>query len=74
MCVKSLQSHLTLGDPIDCCPPGSSVHGDSPDKNIGVGAMPSSRDLPHPEIGLMSPVAPVLQVDSLPLALPQKPN
>ena len=23
--------------PLDCSPPGSSVHGDSPDKNTGVG-------------------------------------
>ena len=27
VCVKSLQSCLTLCDPIDCDPPGSSVHG-----------------------------------------------
>ena len=27
MCAKSLQSCLTLCDPIDCSPPGSSVHG-----------------------------------------------
>ena len=31
----------TLGDPTvtlgDCSPPGSSVHGDSPGKNTGVG-------------------------------------
>ena len=26
-CAKSLQSCLTLWDPIDCCPPGSSVQG-----------------------------------------------
>ena len=31
------QSCLTLFDPIDCSLPGSSVHGDSPGKNIGVG-------------------------------------
>ena len=30
------QSCLTLCDPMDCSPPGSSVHGDSPGKNIGV--------------------------------------
>ena len=30
-------SYLTLCDPMDCSPPGSSVHGDSPDKNTGVG-------------------------------------
>ena len=28
---------LTLFDPMDCSPPGSSVHGDSPGKNTGVG-------------------------------------
>ena len=27
----------TLSDPIDCSRPGSSVHGDSPSKNTGVG-------------------------------------
>ena len=31
------QSCLTLYDPMDCSPPGSSVHGDSPGKNTGVG-------------------------------------
>ena len=29
----------TLGDPMDCSPPGSSVHGDSPGKNTGVGSL-----------------------------------
>ena len=28
----------TLCDPTDCSPPGSSVHGDSPGKNTGVGS------------------------------------
>ena len=28
---------LILCDPVDCSPPGSSVHGDSPGKNTGVG-------------------------------------
>ena len=28
---------LTLCDPMDCSLPGSSVHGDSPGKNTGVG-------------------------------------
>ena len=32
---KMLQLCLTLCDPIDCNPLGSSVHGDSPGKNIG---------------------------------------
>ena len=33
---KSLQSCPTLGDPLDCSPPGSSVRGDFPGKNTGV--------------------------------------
>ena len=38
LCCCSLvaQSCLTLCDPIDCSPPGSSVYGDSPGKNTGV--------------------------------------
>ena len=31
------QSCLTLCDPMDCSPPGSSVHGDSPGKSTGAG-------------------------------------
>ena len=31
------QSCPTLCDPVDCSPPGSSVHGDSPGKNTGIG-------------------------------------
>ena len=27
MCAKSLQSYPTLSDPMDCSPPGSSIHG-----------------------------------------------
>ena len=34
---KSLQSCLTLCDAMDCSLLGSSVHGDSPGKNPGVG-------------------------------------
>ena len=37
MRAKSLQSCLTLCNPMDCSPPGTSVHGDSPGKNTGVG-------------------------------------
>ena len=38
LCVCSdAQSCLTLCDPMDCSPPGSSVHGDSPVQSIGVG-------------------------------------
>ena len=37
LCVSVSQSCLTLNDPMDCSPPGSSFHGDSPGKNTGVG-------------------------------------
>ena len=37
VCAKLLQLCPTLCNPMDCSPPASSVHGDSPDKNTGVG-------------------------------------
>ena len=37
ICAKSLQSRPTLWDAIDYSSPASSVFGDSPGKNIGVG-------------------------------------
>ena len=37
MHAKSLQLYLTLCNAMDCSPPGSSVRGDSPGKNTGVG-------------------------------------
>ena len=37
-CVSAAQSCPTLCYPVDCSPPGSSVHGDSPGKNTGVGS------------------------------------
>ena len=45
ICALCLVAHscLPLCDPMDCSLPGSSVHGDSPGKNTGVVAMPSSR-------------------------------
>ena len=36
-CAVLSRSVVSDSDPMDCSPPGSSVHGDSPDKNIGVG-------------------------------------
>ena len=37
MHAESFQLCLTLCDPVDYSPPGSSTHGDSPNKNTGVG-------------------------------------
>ena len=36
MCAKTLQSCLTLCEPMDCSPPDTSVHRDSPGKYIRV--------------------------------------
>ena len=53
---------LTLCNPMDCCLPGSSVHGDSPGKNphwSGVPGPPPG-DLSHPgrePVSLMSPAS-----------------
>ena len=65
---KSLQSCPTLCDPMDCSPPDSSVHGFSrKDYWIGLPSPPPG-DIPDPGIKPASPVAPALQVDSLPLS------
>ena len=61
------QSCLTLCNPMDCSPPGASVHGDSSRKDTGVVAMPSPGDLPNPGI---EPRSPALQADSLPCEPP----
>ena len=39
------QSCLTLCNPTDCSPPSSSVHGDSPGKNTGVGCHALHQDI-----------------------------
>ena len=57
---------------MDCSLPGSSVHGDSPGKDTGVGCHgPPPGDLPNPRI---EPKSPALQVDSLPSEPPGKPT
>ena len=43
MCVKSLQLCPTLSDPIDCSPPGCSVHGILQARILAWVAMPSSQ-------------------------------
>ena len=44
LCAYSLSHvHLFLCDPMDYSPPGSSVHGDAPGKNTGVGCISFSR-------------------------------
>ena len=65
-----LQSCPTLCSLMDCSPPGSSVHGDSPGWRILEWvAVPPPGDLPHAGI---KPASPTLQVDSLPTEPPRK--
>ena len=57
------QSCLTLCDTTVYSPPGSSVYGDSPGKNIGVGGHSLIQgNLPNTGI---KPGSPALQADSL---------
>ena len=44
----SLQSCPTLGDPMNCSPPGSSVHGILQARILEWVALPSSRGSPQP--------------------------
>ena len=61
---KLLQSCLALCDPMDCSPPGSSVHGIFQARTLEWVAMPSSGDLPGPEVEPVSLETPALQADS----------
>ena len=57
------QSCPTLCDPMDYSPPGSSLHGDSPGRNTGMGYHPPPGDLHNSGI---EPRSSALQADSLP--------
>ena len=48
--LKNESVSLTLWDPMNGSPPGSSVHGDSPGKNTGGLPYPPPRDRPNPGI------------------------
>ena len=65
MCVN--QSCPTLCDPMDCSPPGSSVHGILQARILEWVAIPFSRDLHDPGI---EPGSSALQADSLLSELP----
>ena len=55
--------YLTLCDPMDCSPLGSSIHGISQARLLGVGGhLLLQGDLPDPGI---KPMSPALQADSL---------
>ena len=48
LCAQSLQLCLTPCDPMDCCPPGSSVCGILQARILEGAAMPSSRGSSRP--------------------------
>ena len=63
--MKVAQTCLTLCDSMDCCLPGSSVHGILQARILDWVAVPFSRGSPNPGI---EPRSPELQVDFLPSA------
>ena len=60
-------------DPMNCSPPGSSVHGIFQAKILEWVDVSPPGDLPNPGIELESLVSPILKVDSLPTEPPRKP-
>ena len=70
MRVKSLQSCLTLCDPMDCDPPGSSVYGIVQARILEWVAMASSRGSSPPRDGTCVSCLLQWQAGSLPLAPP----
>ena len=71
MPAKSLQSCLTLCNPMDCSPPGSSVQGTLQARILEWVAIPFSRGSSQPGI---EPGSPAFQVVSLPSEPPGKPR
>ena len=69
VCALLLQSCLTFCDPMNCSPPGSSVHVIFMARILEWVAISSSRDLPDPGIEPASPLSPALLADSLLLIL-----
>ena len=70
VCTKSLESCLILCDPMDCSPPGSSVHGISQVRILEWVANFFSRGLPGPGI---KPESPALAGGFFPTEPPGKP-
>ena len=72
MCAKSLQLCLTLCNPLDCNPPGSSVSGILQARILEWVAIPPG-NLPDPGIKLASLCLLHWKMSSLPLASAGKP-
>ena len=74
MYAKSLQSRLTLCDPVDCSPPGFSVHGILQARNWSGLPCPPPGDFLDPGIKPTSFMSPGWQAGSLPLVPPGQPG
>ena len=68
------QSSLTLCDPMDCSPSGSSVHGIFQAGILEWLPLPTPRDLPDPGIEPESPASPALAGGFFITELPGKPS
>ena len=68
------QSYPTLCDPMDCSPPGSSVHRILQARILEWLPCPPPGDLPDSGIEHASPMSPALQAVSLPTEPPREPG
>ena len=69
---KSLQSYLTLCNPIDCSPKNHLSMGFSRQEYWNGLPLPLPGDLPDPRTESVSLISPALQAGFFPLALPRK--
>ena len=74
LCVLNHSVCPTLCDPMDCSPPGSSVHGEGFSRQEYWSGLlcPLAEDLPNP--GKIEPRSPTLQEDCLQTGPPGKPK
>ena len=66
--VNLVKAMVSLCDPVDCSPPGSSVHRILQARILEWVAISFSRDLPDPRFKPRSPGTPALQADFSPLS------
>ena len=59
-CLSDVLACLTLWDPMDCSPPGSSVHRILQARTLEWVSIPSAEDLPNPGMKPWSPASPEL--------------
>ena len=71
---RPLQSCLTLCDPMECSPPGSSVHGILQARTLEWVACPPPGDLPDPVIKPASPAAPCVEGGFFTTEPPENPS